>query len=643
MLRRKIPHGVWRLPLNVRALSRRHVASRAKPKERGTTHWKNVETVPGSLSSVIAETARRNSGPANKTETARIVPQIVSSKLCDDVIDYHGHTLEKYKGCDIIDINPGAGVWTSKLHEFLQPRSHILIEPDIKIFEQFLKPLLDKPGSKYKLAPYDPTVFESLNQLVKDGYLPHQKMPEPNDPQANEINNTLLVTGTIAWDPVLPGFGVSSMARQILYSYTELAWQKQIFHAFGPTRMLLWHLDEDSKVINPKSLNQLGRGTFTLRKFAETREIVAPGPRERGFGRDAVGREARYEIEGIAKTMKAMESRGTSLPTHRRSLVHDIVDDVIKKTDGTAIMTVGETTEYLRLRALQDLPITGLVTNHAVELFKFADVIWPGVTFDMKLPTSKAPAKRTKQPPVLPPHIDRAAGLDLTVRTRSLRGLEQKRQKKDAVVDLGEAVYQLECQILKMDDGNSKTKALERLKGLQQKFDQAHAALDGNYRTGVNTDLDDCMSLRSGFPRIDWDKRTMEPLVMQPDEFWPANRMSLSDIEPLPNSEALSLQDIQYFIDFIYGLLSSITADLPHALEDLQSGAGDLIEEVPALRDPSRGGRLSMDRFRARSLTMEMATELFKAYREWPFRNPDTDISNFFRSKSNKPGSEFTF
>ncbi len=55
-------------------------------------------------------------------------------------------SLERHVGCDLIDIYPGAGLWSRKLHEALQPRSHILMEPD-KIYKPFLEPLLSTPNA----------------------------------------------------------------------------------------------------------------------------------------------------------------------------------------------------------------------------------------------------------------------------------------------------------------------------------------------------------------------------------------------------------------------------------------------------------------------------------------------------------------
>lgn len=72
--------------------------------------------------------------------------------MTDDIIERLKPSLEKHHGCDVIEINPGPGVWSSALHEVLKPRTHVLMEPDHEFFQPMLQPLLDADSS-YKLVP----------------------------------------------------------------------------------------------------------------------------------------------------------------------------------------------------------------------------------------------------------------------------------------------------------------------------------------------------------------------------------------------------------------------------------------------------------------------------------------------------------
>lgn len=84
-------------------------------------------------------------------------------------MNYYGKSLDIHKGCDILDINPGAGLWSQKLHAYLQPRSHVLMEPSFQRFKTFLDPLLNAPGSTYKLVEKETKELASYSALIDEG------------------------------------------------------------------------------------------------------------------------------------------------------------------------------------------------------------------------------------------------------------------------------------------------------------------------------------------------------------------------------------------------------------------------------------------------------------------------------------------
>src|ERR1700677_3313119 len=102
-------------------------------------------------------------------------------------------SLEKHIGCDIIDLNPGPGVWSSALHDFLKPRTHILMEPDHASYKPLLKPLLDAEGSTYKFIPKSGVIWSSLQEALSPELLPCQKTLDHGDSRLEEPNHTLLL------------------------------------------------------------------------------------------------------------------------------------------------------------------------------------------------------------------------------------------------------------------------------------------------------------------------------------------------------------------------------------------------------------------------------------------------------------------
>lgn len=533
----------------------------------------------------------------------------------DDVLSYMAPSLEKYKGCDILDLNPGAGLWSSKLHDFLQPRSHVLLESAPEAFAEFLDPLVQKPGSKYKLLKGEPTRYETFDRLIDEGYFPHQKRATPGEACAREPNNSLLVTGTLMWEPMLPGLGFDSMARQLLVHYSLRSWKHQLFHAFGPARMLLWTTNEDFRHALPRAQYANNKLSLMLRHTANITEIVTPEHSDDTIARN--GRDLRYELESTVQAMRRMKEKGIELPAHRREDIHDFAEDIDKMTSGTGILSSIESSNYLKAQYFKGKSVAGIVPAGLQKN-------WQSDKARGRQIDSESKKKQTGN----------VKG-ETRLRANANR-LEKIRASRDPVVDIGEEAYHLGRKILGMEDGTAKDAELQKLETLEKEFAERWKLLDGNTKPQVLSDLDDRISIRAPYTLLQWDKRDFEPLVMRPEEVWPSNRVSLADFVPRPIPEGQTDEDWEYLQDFISGLIFQSTDTVSDALEHVQAGGSELITEVDALRDPSKGGRLDKSQMRLRMLTTEAMAELCKAYRAWPFRAPDTNHPNYFRIRNSK-------
>src|ERR1700693_5894906 len=100
----------------------------------------------------------------------------------DDTLTRLKPSLGKHIGCDIIEVNPGIGIWSEKLHNVLKPRTHILFEADHRLYQPILQPLLDAPGSTFKLIPKSGLVWGHMEKVLSDEYLPHQEPLVRGDP-----------------------------------------------------------------------------------------------------------------------------------------------------------------------------------------------------------------------------------------------------------------------------------------------------------------------------------------------------------------------------------------------------------------------------------------------------------------------------
>jgi transcription factor 1 len=531
--------------------------------------------------------------------------------LTDDVLTYMAPLLEKHKGCDILDLNPGVGLWSSKLHDFLRPRSHILLEGSPRLYQPYLQPLLDQPGSTYKLYEGDISQFSTFDTLIAGGAFPYQKRVASDAPHSQELNNSLLVTGTLIWDPPLPGLGFTSLAGQLFGHFAKWSWTNQGFHAFGPARMLFWGLNEDVRYILPKGAHAIAKSSFFIPRTTNVSQIVTIDHPSRPKTR-AVRRQPRYEIESLVQALKRGKDNGFELPAHRRENIHDFADDIAKMTDGTGILSFTECQKYLKEQENLGKSTEGFLNSQVYEqMLREKSLPDEDEPKDLKVARYRATAKK----------------------------YEGNRVKVDEAVDLGEAIYHLECKILAMEDGPDKDAQLARLHEMDSDFERRVGGINKNLRPSVYTELDDRIALRSAVPRLEWDQRPFEPLVLRPGEVWPEAAAGLYDMVPRPRPSDVSLEDWEYEQDFITAASQRSTSSLPTVLDSVQHGGSAIIEEVPILRDPKKGGRLNMNHMRARMLTLEMMEALSKAYREWPFRNPDTSHPHYFRLRDGKGGA----
>ncbi|USP73337.1 uncharacterized protein yc1106_00611 [Curvularia clavata] len=553
----------------------------------------------------------------------------------DDVIKYADHTLQKHKGCDILDINPGAGLWSQKLHEYLKPRSHVLLEPRLDKFKDFLDPLLNARGSKYSLISKDPTDLQTYRDIVADGVFPHQTIRDPRDPKAQEPNNTMLVTGSLIWDPSLPGLGFDSMAKQLHYHLGTAARGNELFHAYGLVRSLFWMLQEDFGPTMADSISTMYK-TNRFTEMSQNINVIVTGEQTpRKLGKGSSGREPQYAIESIVRALKRGKEKGIELPSHRRDYIHDFAADIERMSEGTGITRSAEINSYLHDQQLAGKQTTGLLSEGLIEHYETEKTLREQYP-DVKIPTgtsivdakSRKGIVSDKHPGKEPirKYISDCAPTNFTQRLKT---------QIEAIADIGEALYNLEGKILSMEDGPKKDAAMSELEKLDASWEKENEKLPQNYHRAPATELDDRLALRAPpSPRIQWDSRPFEPLVMRTNEFWPTNRVSLVSTEPIPQPNTTYPDHYEWLQDFIHGLYANPSDSIIEALDKMQHGLSDLIEECPSLKDPKKGGRLQMKHLRVRLLTPEMIEELLDAYRNWPFKAPGSDHSKYFRHKN---------
>jgi hypothetical protein len=121
-----------------------------------------------------------------------------------------------------------------------------------------------------------------------------------------------------------------------------------------------------------------------------------------------------------------------------------------------------------------------------------------------------------------------------------------------------------------------------------------------------------------------WDRREVEPLWVDKDEFYPSKPLALLDFQPRPTALLLRLDTPEKKLCFDYltsTLLQNPGRSVAHGLEQMvHDGLNQFLEKVPSLRDPQQGGNPDLDDFRIRSLPVGLFVDLALAWETWPFR-----------------------
>lgn len=556
--------------------------------------------------------------------------------------------MDIHKGCDILDINPGAGLWSQKLHAYLQPRSHVLMEPSFQRFKTFLDPLLNAPGSTYKLVEKETKELASYSALIDEGVFPHQTRVDPEDVSGQELNPTLLVTGMLVWDPRLPGMSFDSMAKQLYNLFCSAVRTNDLFHAYGRVRTLFWVSTEDFKSMVAESATNFNKNNCLLEMTQQMDQIVTGSRSKRKLGRGSIGREPRYEIESAVRALQRARQNGMTLPTHRQDVIHKVAADIEELTGGTGRCESVWLHEYLIKMHHEGTTPSGLLAegffNHADDAKKLQEK-YPDVNFDAI--ANASPGKTGRGGKVnnwtgREDHPARAEAYSFAITKAADRALVTKKAALEAIADIGEDLYHAECRALRMTPGPEKDTVMQEIADLNAKWDAALAAkLSNNYKTVPMSLLDDRLALRAPpRPRLQWDRRNFEPLTMRPEEAWPPNSLSLISSTPFPRPAGQTVDWYEWVQDFVYALFAVGSAPLPEALDKLQHGLSQIMDSCPSLRDPDKGGRMNMHHLRVRVLTAEMIEELVKAYRDWPFKEPGSDHNKYFRWKGDRVGRD---
>ena len=508
----------------------------------------------------------------------------------------------------------------------MKPRKHILVESDPG-YLPFLKPLLDAPGSRYSLVDWDDTKSRFYpERYIEDGLLPNWEKLKKGDPRLDKPNDTLLILANLGYGRVKPRPGQGSIAFNRLAQFIQNIKEHEGFHSHGSVRMLVWVTDHEKNVFVPRTTTDRRKTSLEAEMVSHIEEVAGDS------GESKLFREHSVELRSATRVAQRMAERGVRIPVARRSAIQQEAQDAMT-------------------RSHVDFPAT------SIEIYtdtKFSNRSWRNELLDLEakfkagnirefeegaMSGMRAPGDKTR------PYTRVGQRTQEFLRLRALRYKRKQAAESEKAL---EGVLREQAAIDELDraiadgeyEGATRTAKLEELERRTAQHMHQVNTLEKNRQYQEKHYDDDRRAFAQTPPLLMWDRRTAEPLVVQPDEFYPNDTMALLDVRPTVIPTLLtSKEQFTYLNNILTVVFRAHAQPIREHLDNLGPGAAEaLLAAVPAISDIRKGGRRNVKHMRSRMLTCEMAEQLAVAWDKWPFKPPLANtISNLITSDDYSP------
>ena len=482
------------------------------------------------------------------------------------------------------------------------------MEPRQNVYLPFLQPLLDAPGSRYRLKDWPDSHIWQPKRYIEEGLLHDAEGHGGPPPTTEEPNNSILIIANLASQRQNIGGGVrgARSAHLKAIDFSHAVRHRSGFQSYGPTRMLMWLSDEDKRSLLPRTVGYRGKLSVYMEANFNLEEIV-------GFPHafDAkMRREDALDIESSKRVAKQMQEKDIKIPLHRQA------------TPGDRRSDLSEISRYWH-RELQEL-------EEGFQTGKFEQYVEGPAAESIEGHMHEAKSGKAKSRSLV----------TLTPEYKRMMTLRSVAKGQKVTIDRINIVLKKREEIDKMDlelhRENIKVSEQEKIiKGLDSKIqgfnDELETLTAKQKRTLFFLD-DDRRAFAMDPPLLTWDRRKAEPLSTKDDEFYAPGDIALLDFQPKTIDDFPMSSEQSIYFDlmstFLFGPRGQAT--LKH-LKTIAPGAFEaLVPQVPAIRDPRKGGRYDIDSVRVRVVTPEMIHGLAVAWDKWVFKPPIEDALTQF-------------
>lgn len=525
----------------------------------------------------------------------------------------------------MIDLQPGACLFSSKLHDFLKPKWHLLVEPEDHYFKPFIKPLLDKPGSTYRYTQlnisHSSSYWSEFQRIQRDPTLlpPRPSLPV-EDPKRRQFDPSLLVIGNLARQPRAKANTHSvAQAQLMLHQLGRHALANQYFQNAGLVRMMLW-LPEVYKPAILAAVPWLRSGfnvgldmglNISEAVFVESLDSIYQGRtnafKQRRRRSGILDDLSNHDVQERMRKAEISPPQGRQLQSLDSGSPPAVKSVVPVSPLSPNIGSVSE------LQAKID--ITSSRLRDMFSWLRYA------------ITPNKAALATIEYPQA-------AVAVEEFLKL-SNQGL--KKERITVLLDLALRLVNIETNFKELEDNNADRTSLGDLRKsilvLDHEFTDLFERASMYTKTAVQDLFEDQMAFFLSPSLLTLYQRSYQPLKADADEFWPKQDLALFDIIPkgrdlavpgLANSEEAT----RFCAELLQMLFTSRGLSLPQALDRVGvNAAKDLIPMVPAITDARKGGRLNPNNLRVRMVTEEMVEGLVKAFFEWPFRPQSWELA----------------
>lgn len=469
------------------------------------------------------------------------------------------------------------------------------MEPRPDICLPFLQPLLDAPGSRYHLRSWPDELQWQPEKYVAEGLLHDVDGRGGASPTTEVPNNSILLVANVAGQSFL---GHSARRGHAAHSkaldFANAAKHNSGFQRHGPTRLLMWMADVDKRSILPRSVGYRGKLAALMEANLDVEEIVETPTSTKG----AIRREDALELESNKRVTKRMQEQNIQIPLHRQAkppnnmLTLSITSrDWHKELD--QLEEAFKTQKLSQFVGMPPSPLIPVLLGGSRKLAEYTPEYKRMATLRGVLAGQNVAFSKANQ------YMQRQEEIDeLDLKLHRERTSARKQEEELKILDSTIRDYQ------------------EQLETLSMKMQHRVLFLD-----------DDRRAFAMDPPLLTWDRRTAEPLVAEVDEFYVAKELALLDFQPkTTNQFPMTSEQYLYFDVIATSLLGLKGPTTLKILNRMAPGAYEaLVPKVPAIRDPTKGGRRDVESVRARVLTPEMLHGLAIAWDNWVFKPPVAD------------------